>query len=330
VADKPVTRLASEMATQKKKRGFFNKVGGFLADAGQEVGRMVTNPVETVQRLGSEAKSTFYDPIRNLPNAFDPTIDMSAMDRVNTGLGGGLALADVVTPFVPEGALANAMVQRAAERAAVGTGERSFEYGLHHSLTPGIKTINPSRRGFQVTAQDAKPGSTYFWQGAGRDMSDPVKQGLYSTNLAVYRRGEYIAEPASFYQGNPRLYVTRVPKEGIMLDENVANSAARRIEQPLKVVSEIDPMQGYDDLASRLQKYGLGMQNYPEQMYLAQTEKIKEKLALLKNYAEGAARREALQAQIADPAWQQARDARLAKMTPQELYDFNNGRNTDF
>ena len=329
---KPVTRLASEMATQeqKKKRGFFDKVGGFLADAGQEVGRMVTNPVETVQRLGSEAKSTFYDPIRNLPNAFDPTSGLSPMERVNTGLGGGLALADAVTPFLPEGALANAMVQRAANRTLADTGQRSFEYGLHHSLTPGIKTINPSRIGFEVSALDARPGSTYFWQGEGRDMSDPVRQGLYSTNLAAYRRGEYIGEPSSFYQGTPRLYVTRVPKEGIMLDENVVNSAARRIEQPLRAVAEIDPMQGYKELSGRLQKYGLGMQNYPEEAYLTQIDKIKEKLAMLKSYAEQAARSEALQAEVASPAFQQARDARWANMTQKQRDDIESGRAFDF
>ena len=121
MADKPVTRLASEMAGQKKKRGFFDKVGGFLADAGQEVGRMVTNPVETVQRLGSEAKSTFYDPIANLPSAFDPTSGLSPLERVNTGLSGGLALADAFTPFMPEGALANAMVRNATNKAIAET-----------------------------------------------------------------------------------------------------------------------------------------------------------------------------------------------------------------
>ncbi len=121
MADKPVTRLASEMTAQKKKRGFFDKIGGFIADAGQEVGRIVTNPVETVQRLGSEAKSAFYDPIRNLPNAFDPTSGLSPMERVNTGLGGGLALADAVTPFLPEGALANAMVRNATNKAIAET-----------------------------------------------------------------------------------------------------------------------------------------------------------------------------------------------------------------
>lgn len=123
MAEKPITRLASEMATkeQKKKRGFFDKVGGFFADAGQEVGRMVTNPLETAQRVGSMAKETFVDPIVNLPNAFDPTSGLSPIERVNTGLGGGLALADAITPFLPEGALANAMVRNATNKAITET-----------------------------------------------------------------------------------------------------------------------------------------------------------------------------------------------------------------
>lgn len=289
---KPVTRLASEMATQeqKKKRGFFDKVGGFLADAGQEVGRMVTNPVETVQRLGSEAKSTFYDPIRNLPNAFDPTSGLSPMERVNTGLGGGLALADAVTPFLPEGALANAMVQKAANRTLAETGQKSFEYGLHHSLTPGIKTINPSRKGFQVTALDAKPGSTYFWQGEGRDMSTGVYSAMDNLERAIYRRQNQIAEAPEFYQGTPRTYITRVPKEGILPDENVLGSRARRIEQPLRVVSEIDPMMGYENMSSRLRKYGLGMQNYPEAQYARNVSGIAEELANLKAMRDSAAK----------------------------------------
>lgn len=123
MADKPVTRLASEMATkeQKKKRGFFDKVGGFLADAGQEVGRMVTNPLDTAKEMGSMAKQTFYDPIANLPKAFDPTSGLAPLERVNTALGGGLALADAFTPFVPEGALANAMVRNATNKAIAET-----------------------------------------------------------------------------------------------------------------------------------------------------------------------------------------------------------------
>ncbi len=151
MADKPITRLASEMATkeQKKKRGFFDKVGGFFADAGQEVGRMVTNPLETAQRVGSMAKETFVDPIVNLPNAFDPTSGLSPLERVNTGLGGALAVGDMATPFLPEGALANALANRAASKAwashaptinrpklSPGQG-----YGLHVSHIPDLPVI---------------------------------------------------------------------------------------------------------------------------------------------------------------------------------------------
>jgi hypothetical protein len=151
MADKPITRLASEMATQeqKKKRGFFDKVGGFFADAGQEVGRMVTNPLETAQRVGSMAKQTFVDPIVNLPNAFDPTSGLSPLERVNTGLGGGLALADAFTPFLPEGALANALANRAASKAwanHVPTINKprllpGQGYGLHVSHQPNLTVI---------------------------------------------------------------------------------------------------------------------------------------------------------------------------------------------
>lgn len=158
MADKPITRLASEMATkeQKKKRGFFDKVGGFFADAGQEVGRMVTNPLDTAKEMGSMAKQTFYDPIANLPKAFDPTSGLAPLERVNTALGGGLALADAFTPFVPEGALANALAKRAAGKAwansvpnmtkPVGPTAADMyfaKYGIHGSPTSGIPQIDP-------------------------------------------------------------------------------------------------------------------------------------------------------------------------------------------
>lgn len=123
MAQLPITRLASEMAARaepKKKRGILDKVGGFFADAGQEVGRMVTNPIETAQRFGAEAKENFYDPIRNLPNAFDPTVDASAMERVNTGLTGALAVADLVAPVKgAASSVANRYVSKVvAEQAA--------------------------------------------------------------------------------------------------------------------------------------------------------------------------------------------------------------------
>jgi len=190
MADKPVTRLASEMATkeQKKKRGFFDKVGGFLADAGQEVGRIVTNPVETVQRLGSEAKSTFFDPIRNLPNAFDPTSGLSPMERVNTGLGGGLALADAVTPFLPEGALANAMVQRAANRTLAETGATSFAKSgpiniMGHEVPYGPEAARYAAKLARLDrTMGTKPGMGVASIGmTEKDAADVLRNGIYMT-----------------------------------------------------------------------------------------------------------------------------------------------------
>jgi hypothetical protein len=192
MADKPVTRLASEMATkeQKKKRGFFDKVGGFLADAGQEVGRIVTNPVETVQRLGSEAKSTFFDPIRNLPNAFDPTSGLSPMERVNTGLGGGLALADAVTPFLPEGALANAMVQRAANRTLAETGATSFAKSgpiniMGHEVPYGPEAARYAAKLARLDrTMGTKPGMGVASIGmTEKDAADVLRNGIYDPIL---------------------------------------------------------------------------------------------------------------------------------------------------
>ena len=122
------------MATkeQKKKRGFLSflddnitgglvKVGDFFADGGNALVDMAKNPLDTAKQLGVTAKQNFYDPIANLPKAFDPTSGLSPIERVNTGLGGGLALADAFTPFLPEGALANAMVRNATNKAIAET-----------------------------------------------------------------------------------------------------------------------------------------------------------------------------------------------------------------
>jgi len=86
----------------------------------------LSSPVWWAKNLAKAAKQTFYDPIANMPNAFDPTSGLSPLERVNTGLGGALAIGDMVTPFLPEGALANAMVQRATNRAIAETGASSF------------------------------------------------------------------------------------------------------------------------------------------------------------------------------------------------------------
>jgi hypothetical protein len=180
MADKPITRLASEMATQeqKKKRGILSflddnitgaleKVGDFAADQGQAFVDMAKNPLDTAKQMGVTAKQTFYDPIANLPKAFDPTSGLSPLERVNTGLGGALAIGDMMTPFMPEGALANALAKRAAENAVariapnmtkpVGPTAADWfygQYGLHGSPTQGITQLEP-RLGSKAFPNDA-------------------------------------------------------------------------------------------------------------------------------------------------------------------------------
>lgn len=162
MADKPITRLASEMATkeQKKKRGFLSflddnitgglvKVGDFFADGGNALVDMAKNPLDTAKQMGVMAKETFVDPVWNMPKAFDPTSGLSPIERVNTGLGGALAVGDMATPFLPEGALANALAKRAANKAWVNSAPAVNRsrllpgqgYGMHVSHQPNLTAI---------------------------------------------------------------------------------------------------------------------------------------------------------------------------------------------
>ena len=157
MAKKPITRLASEMArlpaapfipgvtwNNPAPTTAFGAAGSkpFVGDPNATQARRDNNdaymaglnsrvPVQNMNDLSSPAwwikntlkggKEAVVDPILNLPNAFDPTSGLSPMERVNTGLGGGLALADAITPFLPEGALANAMVRNATNKAIAET-----------------------------------------------------------------------------------------------------------------------------------------------------------------------------------------------------------------
>jgi hypothetical protein len=252
VADKPVTRLASEMAAkeQKKKRGFFDKIGGFLADAGQEVGRIVTNPVETVQRLGSEAKSTFFDPIRDLPNAFDPTSGLSPMERATTGVGGGLAVADALTPFMPEGALANAMVKRAANRTLAETGTTSFAksgpiniMGIEVPYGPEAARYAAKLKRLDETMGVA-PGRGVASIGmTERDAADVLKNGIYDPILG---KSGIIQEASGDYASTRNMIenFTNAPTYGYQrypADLSTASSYRNPYNRGAGTILNIDP-----------------------------------------------------------------------------------------
>ena len=185
MADKPVTRLASEMArlpaapfipgvtwnnpapttafgaagskpfvgapnaTQARRDNNDAYMAGLNNRVPLQNMNDLSSPVWLTKYLAKTAKENFFDPIWNMPKAFDPTSGLSPMERVTTGLGGGLALADAFTPFMPEGALANALAKRATNRAIAETAAARVEarllpgqgYGFHVSHMPNLTTI---------------------------------------------------------------------------------------------------------------------------------------------------------------------------------------------
>jgi hypothetical protein len=113
----------------------------------------IKDPVGTVKQLGRIGKETFYDPIIGLSDAANPFIEQKPIDRVNKALGGALTAADAITPFVPEGTIANSLRREAMERmlddevaryAASGGGAKyRGVLGIHGSPKSGLTEIRP-------------------------------------------------------------------------------------------------------------------------------------------------------------------------------------------
>ncbi len=226
MAKKPITRLASEMArlpaapfipgvtwNNPAPTTAFGAAGSkpFVGDPNATQARRDNNdaymaglnsrvPVQNMNDLSSPAwwikntlkggKEAVVDPILNLPNAFDPTSGLSPMERVNTGLGGGLALADAVTPFLPEGALANAMVQRAANRTLAETGATSFAKSgpiniMGHEVPYGPEAARYAAKLARLDrTMGTKPGMGVASIGmTEKDAADVLRNGIYDPIL---------------------------------------------------------------------------------------------------------------------------------------------------
>lgn len=280
--------MERQLAEKKaKKKGFWGKVGGFASDFGGAMVDMAANPLETGKRLASEAKNTFVNPIIDMPKAFDPSSGLSMVDRANTALAGGFALADAATPFMPEGAITNSLRRAAMERAVAAEPSEAMTYGIHHSLTPGLKTILPSQAGNQVTALDAIPGSAYFWSSQGKDLTAAVDQVPFQWNNAIWRRSDMIAEPPSFYNAEPSAYLVRTPTRKVLEDANVPGSVARRVEGQLPVVKDISGMiENPEAMKKALRHYGLGSRAVPDVAKIAERGKAMDMLATMRRHAE--------------------------------------------
>lgn len=287
----PPKPLAEDLARKKAERDKQAKTQEAFAALENPNGltqfvNAVKDPVGTVKQLGRVAKETFYDPSKRFAAAVDPNSGASVADRI-AGVGEGVLYAmDALTPGVPEGIMAKRLAKKLAKEAP----EATIEYGIHHSLTPGITNIRPSRANGQVTAMDARPGSTYFWATDPKDAMPTIGEAMGQLERATWRHGDWMAESPEFYRSaTPRMYVTRVPKRGVMPDENVPGSLARRIEQPLRAVREIDPFQGYDAVMEQFRRAGVRAPRYTRAQYDASMTKLAAAKAQLENMARMAA-----------------------------------------
>jgi hypothetical protein len=181
----------------------------------------LSSPVWLTKYLAKTAKNNFFDPIWNMPKAFDPTSGLSPMDRVTTGLGGGLAMADVLTPFLPDGALGKALAKRISDAAwaksvpnmtkPIGPTAADMyfgKYGVHGSKTQNITELEP-RLGSNAFPDDRV---TY-----AMDFTDPSLN--YDMREALNRAMTYAADGGSVYVAKyPRGYQTKEYNNFIVSD----------------------------------------------------------------------------------------------------------------
>lgn len=203
-----------EMATrqlaekQAKKKGFWGGLGNFASDFGGAVVDMAANPLETGKRLASQAKETFVTPIIDLPKAFDPTNNMGLIDRANTAISGGVALADAITPFIPEGAMANSLQREAMNRildaeaaryAASGGGAKyRGVLGIHGSPTQGLREIKP------FLGSNYEPGQSVAW--------------FWDTQTSGYDPIDAFNKARQYATDNGEVYVARFPRGAVNED----------------------------------------------------------------------------------------------------------------
>ena len=278
----PPKPLAEDLARKKAEKDKKESGGGW-----GWFGNLIVNPIDTVKGLGNAAKETFFDPINRAQKAVNPYESGTAMERAAGIAEGVLYAADMLTPGVPEGAMANSLRRRAMDRAVKANPSPAMQYGIHHSLTPGLTTIRPSQVGNQVTALDAIPGSAYFWSGEARDLTKAVEEVPFQWNNALFRRADELEMPAAHYSPTPSAYLVRTPQSNVLQDMNVPGSVARRVEGSMPVVRDITSMINDPEAMSKaLRHYGLSSRAVPNPKYAADRVFADEALGVMRKHAE--------------------------------------------
>lgn len=226
----PPKPIAEQLARKKaeKDKGGWGWAGNLVGDLID----MAKNPVDTAKTLGSMAKDTFIDPVLDLPEAFRPGSGLSPAERVATGIGGGLAIADAVTPLVPEGAFANSAQRALAKRMADASNSgRKYRgaLGVHGSPITGLDEIRPFSG--SLAMPDDEVAFTFNFDAVAPNKNISSATGRPTLNMAE----QYAMRNLRSSSQQPEIYFARFPRQsGMAVDD-----AVTVYRQPGRVVGSV-------------------------------------------------------------------------------------------
>lgn len=165
--------------------------------------------------LADEANKQVVQPLAQLPSAFDPTADLSMAERINRAGTGALVAADLVTPFLPEGTIANSLRREAMEKAldrevagyAASGGGAKYRgvLGVHGSPVSGLTEIQ-ARTGSQLLPDT--PAAFNFRANQPTFPFDYERMVVGAENYGRRKMDDFGS------QGS--IYVTRTPQQGLI------------------------------------------------------------------------------------------------------------------
>lgn len=237
----PPKPLAEDLARKKAERDKQEKTARAMAALEKPSGRnqlvnALKDPVGAAKELGRVAKETFYDPSKRFAAAVDPNSGASLPQRAAGLAETALYAADMLTPGVPEGAVARNLQREAMEKAldrevagyaSRGGGARyRGVLGVHGSPMPGLKQIEPQ----MGSVGNPNQSVAWFWDAA---------TGGYDPADLMNRARAYAGEPG---QGG-QIYVARFPRQSVLDPSEMRRNPVTYPNQsyaPGRVVGSVD------------------------------------------------------------------------------------------
>lgn len=284
----PPKPLAEDLARKKAEREKAEKAQQALAILEKPSGfeqtvNAIKDPVGTAKQLGRVAKETFYDPIIGLSESVNPFIKQKPIDRVNKALGGALTAADLVTPFVPEGTMANSLRREAMERVlddevaryAASGGGAKYRGALVAHGSPYVGLTNIEARTGSYALPDMKAA---YSVDLSQSLADPARFEGMASEVAKYARGltQRTKLPPSRESGS--IYIGRVAPQNRIVRQNLPDGTVRiandRFDDYVVSSSDIpviaetrpdwyqDPRHSAPDIGRRDKVQGPGKQGY--------------------------------------------------------------------